>query len=331
MAWLIFIASSVVIVLAAIKLAEYGDVIAVRTRLGGMFIGALLLAGATSLPELVTAISSIQQTVPNLAAGNFFGSNMFNMLLLAVLDMIFFQARILRRVAFTHALTAALAVSLAGLVVFFLLADIDWKIGWVGMDSLVVMLVYIGGVRLIQTQGGRSGAAIEPAAAAVPSHVMSLRRALFGFGAATAVLILVVPFLVSSSADIARITGLGTGFVGMVLVASITSLPELVSALAAIRLGAFDMAVGNLFGSNVFNMFALALVDVFYTQGRFLGAIDPAFALAGLLGLLLTSLGLIGNLARLERRFVFVELDALLLIIVYLAGLYFLYMRGIGV
>jgi cation:H+ antiporter len=331
MTWLIFIGSSVSIVLAAIKLAEYGDVIAVRTRLGGMFVGALLLAGATSLPELVTAISSIQQTVPNLAAGNFFGSNMFNMLLLAVLDMIFFQARILRRVAFTHALTAALAVSLGGLVVFFLLADIDWKIGWVGVDSLVVMLVYIGGVRLIQTQGGRSGAAIEPAAGAVPGHVMSLRRALFGFGAATAVLILVVPFLVSSSAEIARITGLGTGFVGMVLVASVTSLPELVSALAAIRLGAFDMAVGNLFGSNIFNMFALALVDVFYAQGRFLGAIDPAFALAGLLGLLLTSLGLIGNLARLERRFVFVELDALLLIIVYLAGLYFLYLRGIGV
>jgi cation:H+ antiporter len=331
MAWLIFFASSGVIVLAAIKLAEYGDVIAVRTRLGGMFIGALLLAGATSLPELVTAISSIQQTVPNLAAGNFFGSNMFNMFLLAVLDMLFFQARILRRVAFTHALTAALAVSLAGLVVFFMLADIDSKIGWMGIDSLVVMLVYVGGVRLIQTQGGQSGAAIEPPAAAVPAGVMSLRRALLGFGAATAVLILAVPFLVSSSTDIARITGLGTGFVGMVLVALVTSLPELVSAMAAIRLGAFDMAVGNLFGSNVFNMFALALVDVFYTQGRFLGAIDPAFALAGLLGLLLTSLGLIGNLARLERRFVFVELDALLLIIVYLAGLYFLYLRGIGV
>jgi cation:H+ antiporter len=331
MAWLTFIASSVVIVLAAIKLAEYGDVIAVRTRLGGMFIGALLLAGATSLPELVTAVSSIQQKVPNLAAGNFFGSNMFNMFLLAVLDMVFFQARILRRVAFTHALTAALAVSLIGLVVFFMLAGIDWKIGWLGADSLTIMLVYVGGVRLIQTQGGRSGTVIEPPPAAVPSQMMGLRHALFGFGTATAVLILVVPFLVSSSAEIARLTGLSTGFVGTVLVALVTSLPELVSALAATRLGAFDMAVGNLFGSNVFNMFALALVDVFYTPGRFLGAIDPAFALAGLLGLLLTSLGLIGNLARLERRFVFVELDALLLIIVYLAGLYFLYLHGIGV
>ena len=331
MAWLIFAGSSAVIVLAAIKLAEYGDVIAVRTRLGGMFVGTLLLAGATSLPELITAVSSIQQSVPSIAAGNFFGSNMFNMFLLAVLDVLHQQARILRRVAFTHALTAALAVSLATLVVFFMLADIPWQIGWVGVDSIVVVLVYVGGVRLIQLQGQQSGAAIEPPTEGSRGHVMSLKRAILGFAAATAVLILVVPFLVSSSAEIAAITGISAGFIGVVLVAGVTSLPELVAALAAIRLGAFDLAVGNLFGSNVFNMFALALVDGFYTPGRFLGAIDPAFALAGLIGVLLTGLGLIGNLARLERRLLFVELDALFLIVVYLAGLYLLYVRGIGV
>jgi cation:H+ antiporter len=331
MAWIIFIASSIVIGLAAIKLAEYGDVIAVRTRLGGMFVGALLLAGATSLPELVTAISSIQQTVPNLAAGNFFGSNMVNMFLLAVLDLLNQRARILRQVAFTHALTVALATLLSSMVVFFVLANIPGQIGWLGIDSLIVMLAYIGGVRLIQQQGQQSGAALEPANDPLPARVPSLRHALLGFGAATVVLILVVPYLVSSSAEIATLTGLGTGFVGAVLVAFVTSLPELVAALAAIRLGAFDMAVGNLFGSNVFNMFALALVDVFYTQGRFLGAIDPAFALVGLLGLLLTNLALVGNLARLERRFLFVELDALLIMIVYLGGVFFLYTRGIGV
>lgn len=97
-----------------------------------------------------------------------------------------------------------------------------------------------------------------------------------------------------------------------------------------IRPGAFDLAVCNLFGSNVFNMFALALVDTVYTPGRFLAAVDPAFALVGLLGLLLTAMALIGNLARLERRVLFVELDALLLIVIYLAGVYWLYASGIG-
>ena len=69
MAWLTFIASSIVLVAAAVKLAQYGDVIAVRTRLGGMFIGVLLLAGATSLPEMLTMINSFRAQTPSLAAG----------------------------------------------------------------------------------------------------------------------------------------------------------------------------------------------------------------------------------------------------------------------
>ncbi len=304
--------------------------IAVRTRLGGMFVGTLLLAGATSLPEIVTATSSIRQAVPSIAAGNFFGSNMFNMFLLAVLDMLFYRKRILRRVAFTHSLTAALAVSLNVLAVIWILADIPWQIGWVGVDSIVMMLVYIGGVRLIQLQGQQSGAGIDLPADHSPKPPISLGWAVLGFALAALLLIWIVPYMVAASAEIAVITGLGAGFVGTVLVALVTSLPELVAVVASVRLGAFDLAVGNLFGSNVFNMFALGVVDLFFTGGRFLGLIDPVFALAGLLGALLTSLGLIGNLARLERRFLFVELDALLLIVVYLGGLYLLYAQGIG-
>lgn len=327
MTWLTFIASSTVLVLAAIKIAQYGDVIAVRTRLGGMFVGVLLLAGATSLPELLTTINSFSQGVPQLAAGNLLGSNMFNMLLLAVLDLLNQDARILRRVAMTHALTAALACAMIGLAVFFILADIPLRIGWLGLDSVVLVAVYVGGIRLIQENGQASSTAVE-----LPSGkpVMPLWQAGLGFAVATAVLVVVTPWLVRSSNDIAETTGLGAGFVGTTLLALVTSLPETVAAVTAARLGAFDMAVGNLFGSNVFNMFALGMSDMFYTPGRFLGVIEPAFALVGLLGLLLTTLALIGNIARVERRLVFVEADALLIMLVYLSGMYFLYIRGIG-
>jgi cation:H+ antiporter len=105
----------------------------------------------------------------------------------------------------------------------------------------------------------------------------------------------------------------------------------MVATISAVRMGAYDMAVGNLFGSNIFNMFALALADVMYTDGLFLGAIDTSFAIAGLLGLVLTSLGLIGNLARVERRLWFVEIDALLIILGYLAGMYLLFARGVSI
>lgn len=330
MAWFIFLVSAGLIIFAAIRLAQYSDIIAVRTRLGGMFIGALLLAAATSLPEFFTALNAIRQSVPNLTAGDFFGSCMFNMFLLAVLDAVGRQERILRQVAFTHSLTAALAASMIGLAVFFLLADIPWRIGWIGVDSLLIMLVYIGGIRLVQLQGRRSELPNRPEETRSPKQEKSLWHAVAGFVLAALALVLATPHLVSSSAEIAEITGLGDGFIGVVLVALVTSMPETISVITAVRMGAFDLAVGNLFGSNVFNMFALALVDVFYIQGRFLGVIDPAFALAGLLGLLLTCLGLIGNLARLEKRLLFIELDALLLIVIYFGGLYLLYSRHIG-
>jgi cation:H+ antiporter len=329
MVWIVFLVSSALIVFAATQLARFADVIAVRTRLGGMFVGILLLAGATSLPELLTTISSLAQGVPNLAAGSLLGSNLFNMFLLAVLDLLHRKDRILRKAAMKHALTGSLTIFLIALVVFFILADIPAHIGWVGLDGIAIILAYGIGVWLIQTSQPRRsiGAAEE---LPVPEGTLPLRSGLVGFGIAALGLTVVTPLMVRSSAGIAEITGLGTTFVGTTLVALVTSLPELVATIAAVRLGSDDMAIGNLFGSNMFNMLAIGLTDVFYLQGRFLAVIDPAFLLVGMLGLLMTGLGLIGNLARLERRVFSIEVDALALIILYFAGLYLLYTRGIG-
>lgn len=327
MVWLYFLFSAAVVVYAATKLAEFGDAIAVRANLGGMFIGTLLMAGATSLPELLSAINAISIGAPDLAAGSMFGSGMFNMFMLGLLDLFYQNARVLRRVAATHSLTASLANLLTGLAVLFILADINLSIGWVGLDSLLIILFYIGGVRLLQRRGGVStGPADIPETAGVPT----LTKALLGFGAATLALVLITPLMVGSANEIAVITGLSRGFIGATLIAIATSLPELVATLAAVRIGAYDLAIGNLFGSNVFNMFALGLTDIFYTQGRFLDIIDPSFAIIGLLVISLTSLGLIGNLARVERRFFFLELDALLILVGYFMGMYLLYIRGIG-
>lgn len=334
MVWIEFVISAALIVVAAMQLAKWGDVIAARTGMGGMFIGVLLLAGATSLPELIATVSAVLQGAPNLAAGNLLGSNMFNMFTLAILDLLHRKERLLRKAALKHALTGSLAVFLIGAVVFFVMADIPVQVGWVGLDSLALIAAYVLAVRLIQ-QGqasvGQSSSVSRAAAAPdLPVGTPSLARGVAGFALAAGVLTVVTPWMVRASSDIAVLTGLGQTFVGSTLVAFVTSLPELVTTLAALRLGADDMAIGNLFGSNLFNMFALGLTDLFYVQGRFLGAIDPTFLLVGMLGLIMTALGLIGNLARLERRVWFVEIDALALMAVYIGGLWLLYTRGLG-
>ena len=329
-----FIFCAAIIVTAAIKLAEYGDVISIRTGMGGMFIGLILMAGATSLPELLTTINSINQGIPDLAAGNLFGSCMFNMLLLGTMDLMNIRTRILRKVARRHALSGSMAAFLITLAVILILADIDISIGWIGLDSLVLVGAYIAGIQLIRHTAApikASQTKSEEEPEPIDESVPSLKRGLIGFGISTIVLLLVMPFLVQSSNEIAEITGLGTGFIGTALVAIITSLPELVATITAVRLKVYDMAIGNLFGSNMFNIFVLGLSDLFMFNGRFLNVIADDFVLVGLLGLLLTIMGLVGNLARLERRLWILEFDALMIIVVYILGMLLIYTYGIGI
>ena len=326
--WIKFLGSAAILVLAAIKLAEFGDIIAVRTKISGMFIGLLLLAGATSLPEFLTTINSISIGSPDLAAGNMFGSNMVNMLLLGLIDLMSRRTRVLRKVAQRHALSGSIAVFLIGTATFFIMANIDIKIGWVGIDSLILMTCYIVGLRIIQNSANPSpNTDDQPIAPDYPS----LKKGIIGFSIATIVLILVMPVLVQTSNEIAIQTGLGTGFIGTALVALVTSLPELVTTITAIRLGVYDLAIGNLFGSNMFNIFSLAMADFFMTDGRFLSTISQDFVLVGLIGLLMTGMALIGNLAKIEKRIFFIEIDAILLILIYFFGMLLVYSKGIGI
>lgn len=218
---------------------------------------------------------------------------------------------------------------LTGLAIVFIQLDLDLQIGWVGIDSLILMAFYGYGMRLITTSKRQSISPTE-ATMKMPEKLPSLKLASIGFSVGVAVLLGTTPWLVHSAVGVAEITGLSTGFVGLAMVAVVTSLPEVTTTLAAARLGTYDLAIGNLFGSNLFNMFALGFADLFFLQGRLLGVIDPAITLAGMIGLILTSIGLIGNLAREERRLFFMEIDALLILMGYSIGIWLLYSRGIG-
>lgn len=325
MIWFEFSISAILLVIAATKLAEFGDVIALRTGLGRLFIGTILMAGATSLPEFLTILNSFQQGAVNLAAGNMFGSNMFNMFMLALLDISFRDQRILRVIYNRHALSGAAAALLIGLTLTMMLANLDLSIGWVGLDSLLIMLAYVGLVYMLRKSSGVSALLEEEQA---DESTAPLWVGLIGFGLAAFLLVIVSPWLVESSLAIAEVTGLSNGFIGTTLVGIVTSLPEMMTTIAAARIGAFDLAVGNLFGSNMFNIFAIGVADVFLLDGRFLGMIDPVFLLAGLIGLVMTLLGMIGNIARLERRIWLLEIDGWLLFLCYFAGLYLVYLKG---
>ena len=238
--WATFIISAGLIVAAAMQLARAGDVLAARTGIGGMFIGVLLLAGATSLPEMLTGINAVIIDAPNIAAGNFFGSSSFNMLILAILDLLSRDRRILREAAFQHVLSGGLGILICTMVLFFIGANpvidrLGFRIGWIGLDSIIIAVVYVYSIYLIDQNGKDevSTTMTEEELAEVPS----LKNGILTFSAAALVLILVSPLMVNSAEKIAVATRLGETFVGSTLVAFVTSLPELVTSIAALSIG----------------------------------------------------------------------------------------------
>jgi cation:H+ antiporter len=149
-----------------------------------------------------------------------------------------------------------------------------------------------------------------------------LRPVVMRFAVAAAVILVAGPVLARSAEEIAVESGLGLTFVGATLIGITTSLPELVACIAAVRIGAHDLAVGNLFGSNAFNMAALLIVDVAYTPGPLLPAVDPSQAVAAVGAILLMALALSAIVHGAETRVRKLEPDAVLLLVVYVGALF---------
>jgi len=334
MAWIVFAASAAMIVYAGTKLTRYGDQLADLTGLGGLWIGVVLMAGATSLPEIFTDVSAALMDAPDIAAGDLFGSNMANMLILGIIDLMHRQKRVWQHAAFEHALSAGLAIFLTALAGFFVLSGSDVKHAGIGLGSMLLLLFYIFGMRLVFRQERvkwrqrEQEKVVEAQASEEPDHKGrrdALRRAILGFSIAALGLLVAAPFLAWSASAIAEQTGVSGSFIGVSLVGITTSLPELVTALAAVRLGAFDLAVGNLFGSNAFNMAAFFFVDVAYRGGPLFNIVSQDHAMAGLWSILLMSTALMGIIYRVEQRYLLIEPDSFMIILGYCLGLWLLF------
>jgi len=331
---LVFVLSGAVIVYAGSRLASYGDAIAERTGVGGIWIGAVLLAGATSLPELATDVSAVRMGAPDLAVGDLFGSSMANMLILAIVDLTAPRRQVLRRATLDHALSACLALALTGLATVLVVLRPGPAIGGIEVGPSILLVMYLFGTRAVYRHVTRS----QPAVVAEPRReggegrrrpLPTLRHALIGYAVSALAILVVAPAFARAAESIAVQTGLGTTFVGAWLVGLATSLPELVASVAAVRIGAFDMAVGNLFGSNGFNMAIFFALDLAHPGGHLFAAVSPAHAITGLFGIILTSLGLAAIVYRAQRRFAMIEPDSLAIVLGYFFGMWMLYLgRG---
>lgn len=327
---LVFLASGAVVILAAVALARHADHIAEQTGIGRLWIGSVLLAAATSLPEATTDVAAVRMGSVDLAVGDLFGSSMANMLILAMVDLYPPQGRVLRQATFEHALTACLALILTALAAVFVLVRLRLELLGTSMGAFLLLLTYVAGMRAVYLNTIRSDPAGSPPSAdssKASSSNHGVRRSVLWFLASAGIVLLAAPWFAWASKGIAEISGLGPTFVGTLMVGLSTSLPELVASIAAVRMGSFDLAVGNLFGSNACNMAIFLLLDLAH-PGSIFAAVNQGHVIAALFSLVLMGLGLAAIVYRAERRYAFLEPDSWLMTAVYVLGIGVLYFYG---
>jgi cation:H+ antiporter len=321
----VFLLSAAVLVRAGASLAGYADQIAERMRMSRLFVGTLMLAFATSLPELVTDITAARADAPDLAVGDLLGSSMANMAILAIIDLLY-RGRVWPSVELGHARVAAVAIGLTSIAVLSILTGSEAGIGWVGFAPILIMVLYILAIAWFRRMPLLARPGLDdhripmqkPTGWSEKAAQYSLGKLWFGFGVAVSFIFMSAPVATLAVKAIAEHTGIEQSFLGAALLAVTTSLPELVASIASLRIGAYDMAVGNLFGSNVANMSVLLFADIAYTEGPILAAVAPAQAVAGVGAILLMAIAVAAIVGESERtRLRQLEPDAIALLLAY--------------
>ena len=327
MIWIQFLVIALVIVLAGTRLARYGDVLGEKSGLGASWIGLVLLAATTSLPELFTGLSASAMELPDIAVGDVVGSCMFNLLVLSFMDALQ-KEPLSARAHQGHALSIGLGLVLFGVAGLALAgADVVPSIAAVSLTTPVLVAAYFVSMRTIYRyeRDRRRREAVEVARDLRYADI-PLRGAVARYAVAAAFVVAAATQLPAAGAEIARQTGLGEAFVGSLFVAVATSLPEVVVSIAAVRLGAVDLGVGNLLGSNLFNLLILGLDDVAYRPGPLLASVEGPHAIGILAVVLMNGLFLTGLTSRvLTKRFA-VSWDTGLIAVAYVSAVVLTYL-----
>lgn len=334
----VFAGAAAVVWLAGTRLAYYADAISERTKLSKAFLGLILLGVATSLPEIVTTITGALLDNAPLVAGNLFGGVALQITVLAIVDMVVMKRAL---TFFTPQpvllfqgvmLLLLLSVALAGVA-----AGDPLSIAGFGLTPVLLVIGYVATVNWSRPGDDRLPrwrATNEPSEEDAASQRWQessgfehySNRRLFTVSLLAALAILAAGWALAQTGDaLSQQTGLGASFVGVALVAASTSLPELSTALAAVRQGNHQMAVSNILGTNCLEVALFFLADAAYRGGPILAATDDSAVFAATIGMVVTCLYLVGLLERRNRTWLRMGYDSIAVLIAYSAGLVGLY------
>lgn len=308
MIWFKFIICVLLIFFSGRRVARDADVIALKTGLGGTFIGVILVAMVTSLPELFTGISSVTIVgVPDLTIGNLLGACTYNLLNLAILDIISQKGLGLKALGHGHYQTAILGIIMVAVVGVSILISYTVPlpgIGWIGWYTPALIILYLLFTRRLFGYEKKQTALKKAERAFAPDYkTTSLRKATISFTLSAMVVIGTGVWLAVLGDEVGDVTGLQKSFVGSFFLALITTLPEITVSYTALRMGAIDLAIANMVGSTLLNMVIVAIDDLLFLKGPILSFVLWTNLITAAAVILMTAVFLAGLRLKARRWF----------------------------
>ncbi len=325
MVWIKFLICALIIFFAGSKLTKYGDAIGEKTGLCRAWIGIVLLAAITSLPELANSISAVTITkIPDLAVGDLLGACMINFFTLALLDLFFWIRK--KESIFIKAEASNLTIVFYGMILLALTAFsidtvknyFDFNLFNVSIFTILIFLVYL----LVQKKLYGQRKEIKIQESKKYEHI-SMAKTMISFLILGLIVIAAGSWLPVIGNEIVATMGWGHTFVAVLFLGLATTLPEATVSITALRLNQVGMSIGNLIGSNVFNLSILFWADLFYRQGSLLANCSYNMFYAAISGLILMIIVYYAMKKKISNH-----VPSLLIIILYLLSLLFLFRTG---
>ncbi|WAA10096.1 sodium:calcium antiporter [Fervidibacillus albus] len=365
MVYVTFTITAIFIVVLAVFLSILADMIDERSTMKD-FIISFLLGSAAALPELTTSFTSVAISNPDLAMGNIFGSNLYNIMILAAMDLVFRNRQVFRYAHKENAYNTGLIIVLSGVVALSMVMDFSYQFYGFGLDMLIVAIVYFIGMRLVskfsvtdlgqrdsymfdvesvtyQVAAGSESEKREWTSEIVEKETVEtfdkrMKKRLEQYSLKgiwvmffiSALLVLVVGSVLTVSADgIAKLSGLGSTFVGSFLLAASTSLPETVAVITSIRLRNYNLAIGAILGSCLFNFINLIITDALYREPLIFSVTDSHLytVLASMLLMVVAMYSMLRKKAMNQWTYV---IPSLLIVLMYFISSYILYVHSVG-
>jgi cation:H+ antiporter len=327
-AWMValFVTGAGVIALAGTRLAERADALADRTGMGEAVTGALMLGAATSLPGLVTSVTAAASGLPVMAVDNALGGIAAQTAFLGVAD-IFHRKANLEHTAASLANLMQAAVLIALLSMVPIAAHVpEATVAGIHLVSPLLIVSYIYGLRLSararahpmwvarQTDATQTDDCDDEEPEAARLSTPRLWTTFVGLA-----VICGVAGWVVASAGIAAIErfGLSEGLVGGVFTAISSSLPELVTSIAAVRAGAYTLAVGGIIGGNAFDTLFVAVADVAYREGSIYTAVGSSSTVLIAVSILMTAVLSVGLIRRERHGVANIGFESMAILVLY--------------